>query len=359
MNILSFVMAFFALLGALDRLFGSRFGIGKEFERGLHIFGALALSMIGMIIISPAIEKLLSGTFDAFYRYLHIDPSVITASLFANDMGGTELSLRVAKDAEIGSFNGLVMSSMMGCTVSFTIPNALGMVDSSKHKPLLTGLLCGIVTIPIGSFFAGLVCGIPILPLLLNLAPLALFSIVIALGLFFFRDICVKIFDIFGKLIKIIITVGLALGILRFLTGFELVKGLNTLEYGADICLSIAAFMTGALPMLFILSKVFAKPLGCFGKRLGINEISSFGLVSTLATSITTFEKMGEMDDRGVIINSAFAVPAAFVLADHLAFTLSFDPSYVVSMMSGKIIAGILAIILALVICGKRKRDSK
>ena len=357
MNFLSYIMAAFALLGALDRLFGCRLGIGKEFENGLHIFGALALSMIGMIIISPAIESLLGGAFGFIHKYLHIDPSVITASLFANDMGGAELSVRVAKDDCLGLFNGLVVSSMMGCTVSFTIPNALGMVATAKHKPLLTGLLCGIVTIPVGCFASGLICKIPLVKLLVDLAPLTVFAIIIALGLFFFRDGCVKVFDVFGKIIKIVITVGLALGILRFLTGFELIKGLNTLEYGADICLSIAAFMTGALPLLFILSKIFKGPLRIFGKKLGINESAAIGLVSTLATSITTFEKMSDMDDRGVVLNSAFAVPAAFVLADHLAFTLSFEPSYVLSMIAGKILAGILAVALAAFVCRSSQKS--
>ena len=53
MNIMTTVMLVFSLLGAFDRIIGNRFGIGKEFEKGFMMFGANALSMIGMIVISP------------------------------------------------------------------------------------------------------------------------------------------------------------------------------------------------------------------------------------------------------------------------------------------------------------------
>lgn len=46
-------------------------------------------------------------------------------------------------------------------------------------------------------------------------------------------------------------------------------------------------------------------------------------------------------------INSAFAVSAAFTFAGHLAFTVAFDPSYLLPVIVGKIMAGILSVIVA------------
>ena len=43
------IMAIFALLGAADRIFGNRFGLGKEFEEGILAMGSLAMAMLGMI----------------------------------------------------------------------------------------------------------------------------------------------------------------------------------------------------------------------------------------------------------------------------------------------------------------------
>ena len=60
MNPVAAVMAVFSVLGALDRIFGNRIGLGKEFERAVNMAGVLALSMIGMIVLSPLIANLLS-----------------------------------------------------------------------------------------------------------------------------------------------------------------------------------------------------------------------------------------------------------------------------------------------------------
>ena len=47
-EILNAVMAVFAVLGALDRIFGNRLGLGKEFEEGILAMGSLAIAMVGI-----------------------------------------------------------------------------------------------------------------------------------------------------------------------------------------------------------------------------------------------------------------------------------------------------------------------
>ena len=44
-NIILWIMAIAMVLGALDRMFGSRLGLGKQFEEGILAIGAL-LSLI-------------------------------------------------------------------------------------------------------------------------------------------------------------------------------------------------------------------------------------------------------------------------------------------------------------------------
>ena len=346
MNVIGMVMAVFSLLGAADRILGGKLGLAKEFEKGFELFGGLALSMIGMIVISPLIADALEPFFDLFYRALGVDPSIIPATLFANDMGGAPLATAVAKEASVGRLNALVVSSMMGATISFTIPCALGMV-SLRRRELLLGMLCGIVTIPVGCFVGGLVLGLSPLSLLWNLLPLMIFAVVIALGLKLCPDLCVKLFGAFGVLIRIVITVGLGLAVFTFLSGVELVPGLGTLEEGAAVCLNACAVMTGAFPLLRILSILLKKPMALLGARLRINDASVMGLVSTLANSLTTFGALESMDSRGAVLNSAFAVPAAFILADHLAFTLAYDPAALPAVILAKLTAGALAIGIA------------
>ena len=49
MNAIAVIMTVFSCLGALDRITGNRMGLGKEFEKGLSIFGIMALSMVGSV----------------------------------------------------------------------------------------------------------------------------------------------------------------------------------------------------------------------------------------------------------------------------------------------------------------------
>ena len=347
MNAIAIIMMIFSVIGALDRILGNKFGLGKEFERGFMLLGDLALAMIGMIVISPLLADLLSPALNALYNALHIDPSSITSMLFANDLGGSALATAVAKDVQLGRFNGMVVTSMMGGTISFTITFALSAVKPQQHKPLLLGLLCGIVTIPFGCFLGGLCLRIPLGQLLYNLLPLLLFSMLVAAGLFFLPDLCTKVFSILGTGIKILITIGLIFGIVRSLSGYEIIKGLNKLEDAGVICLNAAVVMTGAFPLLTLLSRVLNKQLRSLGERVGINETSSLGFVSCLANSISTFGMMEKMDEKGVLLNSAFAVSAAFVFGDHLAFTLAYDPGTLTGVIVGKLAAGVLSLVVA------------
>ncbi len=348
MNYISVIMVIFSMIGALDLLMGNKFGVGAEFEKGFKLFGTMALSMIGMIVLAPVIGDALQPVSNMIYKYLHIDPSIVPSMFFANDMGGAPLCKALSESEAMGKFNGLVVTSMMGATVSFTLPLSLGMVDKKFHKDMLQGFLCGIVTIPVGCFVSGLMLEIGLTALLINLIPLIIFSVIISLGLVYIPDICVKIFGIFGKVIKTVIIIGLALGILKFLVGVEVIKGLTPLEEGARICLNASVVMTGAFPLMYIVSRLVSKPLGIIGNKVGINETSAFGFFSTLATNITTFEMMNKMDRKGVVLNSAFAISAAFTFAGHLAFTLSFDGRYVVPVIVGKLVSGIIAVPVAL-----------
>ena len=353
MNFVSVIMVIFSVIAACDRIFGSKLGLGKEFEKGFMLLGNMALSMIGMIVISPFIAQLLDPLFSVMYDVLKIDPSIIPASIFANDMGGAPLAVEVAKNSDIGMFNALIVSSMMGVTISFTVPYALGLVKKELHREMFLGFLCGIVTVPIGCFVGGLVLGLPILSLLVNLLPIILLAVIIALGLLFLPKLSVKIFSILGVAMKVLITIGLALGIIRFLTGFELIKGLAPIEEGGAVCLNAAIVMTGAFPLMYIISKLLKKPVEKIGDKAGINSTSAIGFVSTLATSMTTFGMMNDMDKKGVMLNSAFAISAAFTFAGHLAFTMAFEGSniyYIGAMVVGKLISGVCALFLAVLI---------
>ena len=192
MQYLTYIMLAFAAIAALDRIIGNRFKLGEQFEKGVMMLGPLTLSMAGMLVMAPCIAELLSGLAGGFPEFL--DFSVIPASFLANDMGGASLALGLANDPKVGAFNAYVVSSMMGCTVSFTLPFALQMTDKKHHPDMLFGMLCGIVTIPLGCIVSGFICGLSPLSVLSDLVVLIIFAAVVAVGLIKFERITVKIF---------------------------------------------------------------------------------------------------------------------------------------------------------------------
>ena len=265
-------------------------------------------------------------------------------------MGGTSLSQSVALNEAIGGLNAFVTSSMMGCVISFTIPFALGLVKKEQHKEMFFGILCGIVTVPVGAFAAGLICDISPLLLLLNLLPLLILSVILCAALIFLPSLSIKCFQGFGIFMKTLSLVGLVIAIFTFLTKVEICPDFDSFENGAFICANACVTLSGALPLMFILSKLLAKPLNSLGKRIKIDSSSALALLGSLVTNATTFGTMERMNKRGVVLNSAFAVSASFVFGGHLAFTMAFDSSYVLPMIVGKLVAGASALLLAVLI---------
>ena len=70
------VMAGFAVLGALDRIVGNRYGLGQEFENGILAMGSMGLAMIGIIVLSPVLAGLLRPVVVPVYEFLGADPAM-------------------------------------------------------------------------------------------------------------------------------------------------------------------------------------------------------------------------------------------------------------------------------------------
>ena len=350
MSPITVVVLLFSVIGAVDYLFGNKIGVGKEFEKAFALFCPMALSMLGMIVLAPAIGAWLMPVFEGFYKIFRLDPSVIPASLFANDMGGATLAQTICKSKPMGDFNAFVVSSMMGCVISFTIPFSLGVVKKVQHKELFFGILCGIVTVPIGCFVAGLLCKLPVVALLANLLPLIILSAIVGAALLLVPQICIKCFGVFGYFMKTLAIIGLVCAIFTFLTKMEISPHFDTFENAVFVCANACVTLSGALPFMFLVSKVLNKPLSKVGEKLGVNGVSTLAILGCMVTNATTFGVMDKMDKKGAVVNSAFAVSGAFVFGSHLAYTMAFDSSFVLPMIVGKLISGISAIVLALLI---------
>ncbi|HGM3509113.1 ethanolamine utilization protein EutH [Clostridioides sp. ZZV15-6383] len=352
-EIIIYVMVVFMVLGAIDKCIGNKFGLGEQFEEGIMAMGSLAVAMVGVICLAPVLADVLRPIVVPVFDILGADPAMFAGSLLANDMGGAPLALELAKDPNAGLFGGLIVGAMMGPTIVFIIPVALGIIEKEDQKFLATGILAGIITIPIGAFVGGLVAGFEVMMVLRNLIPIIIFAVVIALGLLKFENAMIKGFTYFGKGVVIVITLGLAASIVEALTGIVIIPGMKPIGEGIEIVGDIAIVLAGAFPLVFVITKVFNKPLMALGKILGMNDVSAAGLVASLANCIPMFGMMKDMDNRGKIINVAFSVSAAFVFGDHLGFTAGFNANMITPMIVAKLIGGITAVLLAMVIANK------
>ena len=190
MSLITIVMLCFSLLGLFDLIIGNKWGLGEQFERGIMLLGTMAMSMIGMLVLAPLLAHLLRPAVEWCSSIIPFEPSIIPSILLANDMGGAPLAIEFATNEQVGYFNGLVVASTMGATISYTLPCSMRVVDKERHDSLMLGLLCGIVTVPIGCLVAGLLLSLPLNGLLASVIPLFIFAGLLAVGLFWIPETC-------------------------------------------------------------------------------------------------------------------------------------------------------------------------
>jgi len=352
-SIIIFIMMIFMVLGAADRILGNRFGLGAEFENGFNAMGPLGLAMIGVISLAPVLAQLLGTVVTPIYQALGADPAMFATTLLANDMGGYPLAKEMAIDPQAGLFAGIILGAMMGPTIVFSIPVALGIIEASDRKWLAMGMLAGFITIPIGSLVGGLVAGWDFMFLVRNLVPVAIVAGLIAIGLWLIPNKMTRGFEIFGRAVVIIITIGLAAIVWETLTGIVIIPGMAPVWDGVMVVGAIAIVLLGAFPMVKVLTKVAERPLTSLGRMMGMNEIAAAGMVATLANNIPMFTMMKDMNNRGKILNSAFAVSAAFTFGDHLGFTAGVEPQLIFAMVVGKLTGGITAVLVAMLFASR------
>ena len=349
-RILFIIFALFAVAGGVDYIISNRLGLGKAFERGITTMGPLALTMTGMMVLAPLLADLLSPVILPLFNLMGVDPAMFAGSLLACDMGGAPLADRLALDPEGALLGGMVCSSLLGVTVTFTIPVSMGMLKAEDRPYAAKGILCGIITVPLGIFVGGLVAGIAPLKVLLNLLPTLLPALLIALGLWKCERVIIKLFSWFGRIMTAVSVLGLLLALFQKLTGWVLISSLAPVEDAILVVGEIALLLAGAFPMMHLIARLLNRPLLALGRRLGVNAVSVTGLLTTTVNSIATFDTVKDMDPRGKVLNMAFAVSAAFVFGDHLAFAGGWDPEAIPAMMAAKLTAGATALALALAV---------
>ena len=206
------VMLCFLAVGGADYLLGGRFGLGKEFEEGILTCGRLLLVMAGFMVLAPLIARGLGPVVSPLFRALGVDPSILAGMLLANDSGGLPLALELADTREAGLFSGLVVGSMLGTTVMLGIPTVMMFATQAERPAVIYGLLCGLVTIPLGCLVGGFAAGFSAELVLRNTVPVLVLSLVLLMLLLLLKERIVPAFSASGKLMTAISILGLVCG---------------------------------------------------------------------------------------------------------------------------------------------------
>lgn len=355
------ILVLFSIIGVIDKVFfKDKLGYGKEFEKGINTIGPLCISMAGIIALVPTISSILKHTLCPLYESLGLDSSMAVTSILAIDMGGYELAKALATSDLMAKWAGIIFGSQMGTTIVFSIPVGLGIIDKKDIPSFSKGIIFGLSTIPFGTLVGGLLLGIDIITILKNLIIPIIFSIVIIICLLYKTEKTIKVFTYIGNIISSISLFGLSLAILKDLVllplsnmGFFDINNVfffNTLgptSEGLIVCGSIGLMLSGALPFVYWLNKALDKPLHKLSKKLNISLLGITGILLSSANSIAMFTTLKDMNKKEKIINVAYAVSAAFIIGDDLAFAASNARDAIVPMMVAKLLSGLLAVLVA------------
>jgi ethanolamine transporter len=357
-DIILYIMLFFMVLGGIDFFTGKKFGLGIKYEEGFMAMGALTMNMAGAVCIAPVLGKVLQPVLAPIFEIFGASPAMFATTILACDMGGFPLAQSLAGgDVNAGNFAGIILGSMMGPTIVFSIPVGLGIIQMSDRPFLGKGILIGLCTIPLGCLAGGAVAGYNFLWMIKNLIPVIIFAAVIAVGLIFVQKIMITIFLWFGRFVVAFLTLALLCAGIEAATGgaITIIKGMDPISEAFNVVGTIAVVLAGAFVLVHLLTKFLGGPLTKLGGLLGMNKDAAAGMVATLANNIAMFQIMKDMDDRGKVINVAFAVSAAFVFGDHLGYCGGVAREMIFPMVIGKLVGGITAVVVACLITPKTK----
>lgn len=346
-QIIMYFMAFGVLLGGFDRILGNRFGFGEKFENGFRLLGPIGLSMAGIICLASLLSSLLGKAVIPLSGLLGMDPSIF-GSILSIDMGGYQLALDLAENPQLGRFAAIIVSSIFGCTVVFTIPVGLGTIGVSDRPYFTKGILLGLTAMPVAILAGGLVFGLSVWDTLWNSLPVLLVSLLLFIGIIKKPDAMMRGFQAAARFIQVVATAGLTLAAIRHISGIEILKGMSPLMDAMETVCSIGIVMLGSMPLAELIQRLMKVPFAWIQNKTGMNSVSTTALLLGMVSVSPALAMIPDMDKRGKVICSAYLVCGASAFAAHLAFTMTNQPDMVSALLSAKLLGGILGAAVAL-----------
>lgn len=377
-----------AVAGAIASAIKPESELGQQFVAGVDSIGPIFLPVAGIMASAPYLTAFVEGVFGPTYGALGADPAMAATTFIAVDMGGYQLADALAQTRE-SWIMAMMTGYMAGATIVFTVPVALKMLEKRDRKYLALGVMSGLLAIPIGVFVASAVIAVshPVIrevvstnadatyqlaltwaQIGVNLVPLIIICVALALGLKFKPDAMIKGFIVFGRVMEGALKIVFVLVVVEYFTGlFTMVFG----SFGFDPIIAdeddmfraletagaIGMMLCGAFPMVYLIRKYLAKPLAKIGGAVGLSSDATAGLLAGSANVLALLSMVKYLKARDKVICMAFAVCCAFLFGDHLSFTANFQPSLIVPVLLGKLAAGICAIVFAHLLAVKKAEE--
>lgn len=312
-NIILYIISTFFVISEIDYVLGNKFKLGGKFEEGIKSMGVLALSMIGIYSLVPIILNGLGIVIIPLFNIFHLDSSIFAGSLLTTEMGGYQVAKSLALNSNIGLFSGIILTSSIGTTISFTIPLGMGMIDRKDEKYFSMGIMAAMITIPITCIYGLMFQGISYQDLAWSTLPVAVFSILIGIAILKVPNTLMKIFNIFGKSIISLSVIGLAIQGIGGIFYVQVLPRLVPFSEGLNLVGKMTIVLGGSYPMLSAINYFFKNHFDKLGKKIGINSAAVTGLFGNLASNLLVFCTFKNMDAKGKVLCTAYGVSGAFM----------------------------------------------
>lgn len=346
-KIITVLIAVGILIGVTDTLRGNKWKLGEKFQQGFRLIGSMMISMAGIMTMAPVIALVLKPVAVPLFTRLHMDPSILSI-LLSCDMGGYPLAMSLAQNEKIGLMLGVVTAGMFGGTLTFTIPLGFGLIEKEDVPWFSRGILIGVGCIPVGSIVSGLLLQIPVREVLWNSLPVLLMSVLIVYGMCRIPEKMISIMEKLGRAIECLGLIGIAAGSMEYLTGWEIIPGMEPLMDSMQVVCQITITLIGMFPVLELFTRILKNPLNRLGDKVGLDVTSVSGMIFSLASSVPVFSLMKNMSKKGIIVNTAWIVLVSGMFGSQLGLVLGIGDGLLIPYMVGKLAAAAVGVEISL-----------
>lgn len=347
MSPISIFFLVMALLGLADKFIGGRLKLADSFDSGMKLIPEFLIFLMGIYCLGPVIvhanqSAIVSATSDWFF-----DPSIISGSLLATDMGAYPISKALALDSNVGLYSGICIGGSLGTLISFCLPVYIAGSSKEDGKLLTKGFIYGIVVLPVTLIASGFMFGLPAGILFRNLVVVLIVCGLVLAGLFTIPDLTSKVLILLGTMVKIVAYISFVVVMFGLFFPEHAYLDEQIAKDGVVMIAKMGINVAGALVAMNILQRALKNPLAILAERLGMNEYSIMGLIIGMPAGIAMLPILPKMDRKGKILNGAFAVSCHYMLGGQMALVASAEPDYLMIFFFVKLVGGILALLLA------------